>query len=188
MTGISKVPRNPILVSEGLCLFWYTGFNGIPSDPWKNVSRIHPKHNSKQWEITTYVNFKWAELRWRRSRVQPSVINFMFENVSRQWETSSASSLHPEIWRSVRFCHLLASELIPSDKCYIMESALTLLGLQSFQKAESMRWLRTIYRIPHRSCKQEGMGLRRRTVVCVCVCVFAHMWHTVCCTNESLCW
>lgn len=29
-----------------------------------------------------YVNFKWAELRWRRSREQPSVINFMFENVS----------------------------------------------------------------------------------------------------------
>ncbi len=44
-----------------------------------------------------------------------------------------------------------------------------LLGLQSFPESWEHEVIKNNYQIQHRSYKQEGMGLRRRTVVCVCV-------------------
>lgn len=44
-----------------------------------------------------------------------------------------------------------------------------LLGLQSFPESWEHEVIKNNYRVQHRSCKQEGMGLRRCTVVCVCV-------------------
>lgn len=51
MTRISHVLRNPILVSEGLCLFWYIEFNGISTDPWKNIPEITTTANTERYQL-----------------------------------------------------------------------------------------------------------------------------------------
>lgn len=62
-----------------------------------------------------------------------------------------------------------------------------LLGLQSFPESWEHEVIKNNYRIQHWSCKQEGMGLRRRTVVCVCVCVYLRACGTQSVALMNLC-
>jgi len=176
MTGISEVPRNPILVSECLCLFWYTGFNGITSDPWTNVL---------EFIRSTTANSERLQHMWTSNELSSAGDGHVCNLLSlisclkmSQWQMRDVFST---IITSgyMEECQILSFISVWADSTRQMlyyGISSKLLGLQSFPESWEHEVIKNNYWIQHRSCKQEGMGLRRRcTVARVCLCVCVHV-------------